>query len=85
MMRETVIEWAHKEKIIAIVRGIAPEKCLKVAQALYDGGFRLMEITYDQKHPEIWEETAKAILAGILALIRPVITSTDGRCVATIR
>ena len=25
----------------------------------------------------------KEILAGIFALIRPVITSTDGRCVAT--
>ena len=40
-MRETVIQWAHREKIIAIVRGIEPEKCLKVAQALYDGGIRI--------------------------------------------
>ena len=39
-MRETVISTIEKEKIIAIVRGIEPEKCLKVAQALYDGGNR---------------------------------------------
>jgi len=33
----------------------------------------------------IAEETAKAILEGILALITPVMTSTDGRCVAMIK
>lgn len=61
MMRNTVIEWANKEKIIAIVRGIEPEKCLKVAQALYDGGIRMMEITYDQRNPDSWETTARSI------------------------
>ena len=30
-------------------------------------------------------ETANAIRAGMLALITPVITLTDGRCVATIK
>ena len=60
-MRETVIEWAHKEKIIAIVRGIEPEKCLKVAQALYEGGIRMMEITYNQRDPESWKTTAASI------------------------
>ena len=60
-MRETVIEWAYREKIIAIVRGIEPEKCLKVAQALYAGGIRMMEITYDQRNPDSWETTAASI------------------------
>ena len=31
------------------------------------------------------EETAKAILVGKFALISPVTTSTEGRCVATTR
>ena len=31
------------------------------------------------------EETENAILDGILALIKPVMTSTDGLCVATIK
>lgn len=31
------------------------------------------------------EDTEKAILEGILALISPVITLTDGRCVAITR
>ena len=64
-MRETVIQWIKKEKIIAIVRGAEPEQCRAVAQALYAGGIRLMEITYDQKRPESWQATADAI--GALA------------------
>lgn len=60
-MREQVIQWAEREKIIAIVRGIESEKCLKVAQALYDGGIRLMEVTYNQKDPDSWQSTAQAI------------------------
>ena len=62
-MRENVIETIKKEKLIAIVRGIAPEKCLKVAGALYAGGFRLVEITFDQKNPDSWATTAAAIKA----------------------
>lgn len=60
-MREQVIQWAEQEKIIAIVRGIESEKCLKVAQALYEGGIRLMEVTYNQREPDSWRSTAQAI------------------------
>ncbi|MBQ6839208.1 MAG: bifunctional 4-hydroxy-2-oxoglutarate aldolase/2-dehydro-3-deoxy-phosphogluconate aldolase [Oscillospiraceae bacterium] len=60
-MEEKIIQAVKENKLIAIIRGVESETCVKIAQALYDGGFRLMEITYDQKHPEIWEETAKAI------------------------
>ena len=60
-MREMVIEWALREKLVAIVRGVESDKCLKVAQALYDGGIRLMEVTYDQKNPDSWKQTAQAI------------------------
>lgn len=59
---KTAIKTAIKEnKLIAIVRGVEPETCVRIAQALYDGGFRLMEITYDQKRPETWENTAQTI------------------------
>ena len=43
-MREEVIAKILEEKIIAIVRGVGAEECMKVAQALYEGGIRLMEI-----------------------------------------
>lgn len=62
-MREKIIQAVEAEKIIAIVRGVDPEQCLKVAQALYDGGIRLMEITYNQKDPASWQTTADTIAA----------------------
>ena len=60
-MREQVIQMVEEEKIIAIVRGIDAEKCMKVADALYEGGIRLMEITFDQKNPDSFPVTANAI------------------------
>lgn len=60
-MEEKIIQAVKEHKLIAIVRGVESEKCLKVAQALYDGGIRMMEVTYDQKNPGVWEQTAQAI------------------------
>ena len=36
-----------EEKAIIIVRGVSPEKTVELAEALYRGGIRLMECTYD--------------------------------------
>lgn len=60
-MKNLIKEKIKENKLIAIVRGIDADRCIRVAQALYDGGFKLMEITYDQKRPESWENTAKTI------------------------
>ena len=60
-MKESIKKAIIENKLIAIVRGVETDKCMQTAQALYDGGIRLMEITYDQKHPESWEETAATI------------------------
>ena len=60
-MNEEVLAAIEKYKIIAIVRGVESSKCMKVAEALYAGGIKLMEITYNQSAPESWETTAKAI------------------------
>lgn len=56
-----VLQKIYKEKLIAIVRGAGGEKCLKIAEALYKGGFRLMEITFDLKNQESAGETAGII------------------------
>lgn len=61
MNKNELIEKIKEEKLIAIVRGIEADKCLKVADALYEGGFRLIEITFDQRKPETWAMTAEAI------------------------
>ena len=60
-MKASVKQSIKENKLIAIVRGIPAEACVRVAQALYDGGIRLMEITYDQCQPETWKDTAQVI------------------------
>ena len=62
-MRDRTIKTIFEEKLIAIVRGIEADKCVKVTDALYEGGFKLVEITFDQKKPESWQTTAGAIRA----------------------
>lgn len=62
-MREEVCKLIESEKIIAIVRGVDPDVCMKVAQALYDGGIRLLEVTFPQKTPELFDKTAQTIAA----------------------
>jgi 2-dehydro-3-deoxyphosphogluconate aldolase/(4S)-4-hydroxy-2-oxoglutarate aldolase len=62
-MRENTIEQILKEKVIAIVRGVGSEQCLRVAEALYQGGIRLVEITFNQNNPDSFSETTDAIAA----------------------
>lgn len=59
----TPLEYVQKRKIVAIVRGLAPEYLVRLGHAFEEGGIGLMEVTYDQRHPESWAETAKAIEA----------------------
>ena len=60
-MREQVIESILENKIIAIVRGADEEKVPKIAQALYEGGVKLMEVTFNQKDPASFVHTQNAI------------------------
>jgi 2-dehydro-3-deoxyphosphogluconate aldolase/(4S)-4-hydroxy-2-oxoglutarate aldolase len=62
-MRDTVINEVKKHKIIAIVRGMDKEKTVKIAKALYEGGIRFVEVTFNQKNPEKFYETADCIRA----------------------
>ncbi len=62
-MRDTVINEVKKHKIIAIVRGMDKEKTVKIAKALYEGGIRFVEVTFNQKNPDKFYETADCIRA----------------------
>lgn len=62
-MRKEVVERIVQEKIIAIVRGIDSDKCIRTAEALYEGGIHLIEVTFNQKNPETFQETADMIMA----------------------
>ncbi|MBQ4110882.1 MAG: bifunctional 4-hydroxy-2-oxoglutarate aldolase/2-dehydro-3-deoxy-phosphogluconate aldolase [Clostridia bacterium] len=53
------IDLISKEKIIVIIRGLSEENVLKTTQAMYEGGIRLVEVTFNQSKPA--EETAKII------------------------
>lgn len=46
-MRNELIKKITEEKIIAIIRGVKKDKLIPLVQAMYDGGLRLVEVTYD--------------------------------------
>ena len=59
----TPLEAVEKRKIVAIVRGLAPEYLVRLGHAFEEGGIGLMEVTYDQRAPETWKDTANGIEA----------------------
>ena len=61
-----IAEQIKEEKIVAIVRGIAGDKLLDLADALYAGGISLMEVTFDHSS----EEGIRNTLEGIALLTR---------------
>jgi len=56
-------EVIESTRIIALMRGFAPEVCLHLVDAYAKGGIRAVEVTFDQSHPETWKSTADAIRA----------------------
>ncbi len=61
MMRDNVIREIEENKIIVIVRGVARDKLIPLAEAMYKGGIRLIECTYDASGKATDEETASNI------------------------
>ncbi len=61
-----VLHAVKQYKIVAIVRGVTTADMLPLADALYEGGIRLMEVTFDQKKENGIFETIRSIemLAG---------------------
>lgn len=82
-MREDIIQKVLSKKIIAIVRGIYGEDCVKLAQALFDGGIELMEVTFDQSKPQEFSRTSDTIrqlascLGDKMAFGAGTVTSVD--------
>jgi len=61
MKRQVIIEQIKKEKLIVIIRGVEKEKLIQLTEAMYNGGVRLLEITYDSKRIVSDKETSQAI------------------------
>ena len=47
--------------IVAIIRGFEPDVCLRLAEAYVKGGIGMVEVTFNQKAPDTWKDTALAI------------------------
>jgi len=60
-MRNDIIKAIEKNKIIVIVRGVEKEKLIPLGEAMYDGGIRLLEVTYDATGKVSTSETAERI------------------------
>lgn len=60
-MKKQFDSFLEINKVIAILRGVDPDKVLPVAEALYAGGIRLLEITFIQNAPDRFSETTAAI------------------------
>lgn len=60
-VKNEVIKSVEQNKIIAILRGIPKDKILDTAEALYEGGIRLLEVTYSADKSVSDEETAEII------------------------
>ena len=60
-MREQIIKTIEEEKIIVIVRGVEREKLIPLAEAMYEGGIRLLEVTYSANGKVSDEDTAENI------------------------
>lgn len=61
--RIIVAETIASEKVIAIIRGVYGQDCLRLCSALDEGGIHLIEVTYDQLRPELHAQTDAAIAA----------------------
>lgn len=60
-MRDKVIKTIEQEKLVVIVRGIEREKLIPLAEAMYEGGIRLLEVTYSANGSVSDEDTAENI------------------------
>jgi 2-dehydro-3-deoxyphosphogluconate aldolase/(4S)-4-hydroxy-2-oxoglutarate aldolase len=60
-MREQILQTIEKEKIIVIIRGVEREKLIPLAEAMYAGGIRLLEVTYSANGKVSDEDTAENI------------------------
>lgn len=60
-MQNKVVEWILKYQLVAISRGVKPELMVKTAKALYDGGVRSLEITFNQASDTCIQDTETSI------------------------
>lgn len=68
MAKETLIQEMQQEKVIAIARGLSIEQVVAAARALYEGGIRFLEVTFDATGRVTDAETGNMIAAIVKEL-----------------
>lgn len=56
-----IVDFIAKHKVVVICRGLYGEDLVKTIKALYDGGVRVVEVTFDQADTDAIEKTCGAI------------------------
>lgn len=60
-MKEDVEKSMRAHRVVAIIRGLEPDVCVKLAEAYLAGGIRAVEVTYVQTDRALWTKTTTAI------------------------
>lgn len=60
-MKQEILKFIEENKIIAICRGTYGDDLIKLVDALYKGGIKLVEVTFDQNDPDCIYKTSTAI------------------------
>lgn len=56
-----IVQFISKHKVVVICRGLYGEELIKTIGALYAGGVRVVEVTFDQSDPEAITKTSHAM------------------------
>ena len=70
-MKEQVLDSILRNKVVAILRNVDDDKIYPTAEALYAGGIRLLEVTFNQSGPDP--------IGGTVSQIRRLCKEFEGR------
>ncbi len=66
------------QKIVAIIRGMPPGEMMNIANALYDGGIRIVEVTLNSENAlSLIEQLSHAFNNRVLIGTGTVLNTTD--------
>ena len=58
---EKVIAGVYEGKVVAILRGVQEDRLIPIAEALYEGGIRMIECTFDHSREDCIEANCRMI------------------------
>ena len=63
MSHDDAVALLRSERLVAILRRVPTQRLLPIARALYDGGVRAVECTFDHDAPDFLQDTCAKIAA----------------------